>query len=68
MCCNRNFGVKVLIYSEIFLDILNDEGIYSNIESGGRMIKSEEVMEIKLFLLVDELVIKIDVDLESFVE
>lgn len=68
MCCNRNFGVKVLIYSEIFLDILNDEGIYSNIESGGRMIKSEEVMEIKLFLLVDELVIKIVVDLESFVE
>lgn len=68
MCCNRNFGVKVLIYSEIFLDILNDEGIYSNIESGGRMIKSEQVMEIKLFLLVDELVIKIDVDLESFVE
>lgn len=64
MCCNRNFGVKVLIYSEIFLDILNDEGIYSNIESGGRMIKSEEVMEIKLFLLVDELVIKIVVDLE----
>lgn len=68
MCCNRNFGVKVLIYSEIFLDILNDEGIYSNIESGGRMIKSEQVMEIKLFLLVDELVIKIVVDLESFVE
>lgn len=68
MCCNRNFGVKVLIYSEIFLDILNEEGIYSNIESGGRMIKSEQVMEIKLFLLVDELVIKVDVDLESFVE
>lgn len=68
MCCNRNFGVKVLIYSEIFLDILNEEGIYSNIESGGRMIKSEQVMEIKLFLLVDELVIKIVVDLESFVE
>lgn len=68
MCCNRNFGVKVLIYSEIFLDILNDEGIYSNIESGGRMMKSEWVMEIKLFLLVDELVIKIVVDVESFVE
>lgn len=68
MCCNRNFGVKVLIYSEILLDILNDEGIYSNIESGGRMIKSEQVMEIKLFLLVDELVRKINVDLESFVE
>lgn len=62
---NRNLGVKVSIYSEILPDTSNDEGIYSNTESGGRMIKSEQVMETKPPPSVDEPVIKTDADSES---
>lgn len=62
---NRNLGVKVSIYSEILPDTSNDEGIYSNTESGRRMIKSEQVMVAKPPPSADESVIKTVADSES---
>lgn len=62
---NRNLGVKVSIYSEILPDTSNDEGIYSNTESGRRMIKSEQVMEARPPPSAEEPVIKTAADSDS---
>lgn len=62
---NRNLGVKVSIYSEILPDTSNDEGIYSNTESGRRMIKSEQAMEARPPPSAEEPVIKTAADSDS---